>query len=149
MNFKLNSAPLALFIIWAGLTTEPLGAQEDPTPTPVPVYVLKLLPPAAKPSPSLTPSVLPKITVIPNPAWGKKLTFRVMTTGKASVRIRVYNHFLDPIANLSQEGDKFFDLLWSLQQIPEGIYYYQAQVTDVLTGQTTKISVQKFVVLKQ
>ena len=91
---------------------------------------------------------LPNVTVIPNPARGKKLNFRVMAAGPCKVRIRVNNRFFDVVATIEKEGSALFDILWSLKTVPEGIYYYQAQIEDKATGQITKLPLQKFVVLK-
>jgi len=91
---------------------------------------------------------LPKVTVIPNPARGKKLNFRVMAAGPCKVRIRVNNRFFDVIATIEKEGGSLFDILWNLKTVSEGIYYYQAQIEDKATGQITKLPLQKFVVLK-
>ncbi len=76
------------------------------------------------------------------------MTFRVLTDRAVKVRIRVYNRFLDTVVEFEKEGDKLFDVLWPLRKIPEGIYYYQVQVTDTKTGTITSLSVQKFVILK-
>ena len=89
-----------------------------------------------------------KVTVIPNPASGTKLNFRVMAPAPCKVRIRVNNRFFDVIAKLEKEGGTFFDILWSLKDVPEGIYYFQAQIEDKATGQITQLPLQKFVVLK-
>jgi hypothetical protein len=100
--------------------------------------------------PTPTPTQLSAtITVIPNPARGKKLAFRIVTTAPAIVRVRIYNRFFDPVEKLEQEGNGLFDILWSLKKVPEGIYYYQTQVEDKVTGQTIKLPQQKFVVLKE
>lgn len=89
------------------------------------------------------------VTVIPNPVRGKKVNFRVISDRAIKVRIRVYDRFLDTVTEFEKEGDKLFDALWNLKKIPEGIYYYQVQVTDLKTGEVTPISVQKFVILKE
>ncbi len=89
-----------------------------------------------------------KVTVIPNPASGTKLNFRVMAPAPCKVRIRVNNRFFDVIAKLEKEGGTFFDIFWSLKEVPEGIYYFQAQIEDKATGQITQLPLQKFVVLK-
>ena len=105
-------------------------------------------------TPTITATPLPmrkyplKVTVIPNPASGTKLSFRVMAPGPCKVRIRVNNRFFDVVAKLEKEGGTFFDILWSLKDVPEGIYYYQAQIEDKATGQITQLPLQKFVVLK-
>jgi hypothetical protein len=89
------------------------------------------------------------VSVIPNPVRGKKVTFRVMADRPVKVRIRVYNRFLDTVVEFEKDGEKLFDVLWALKKVPEGIYYYQAQVTDLKTGVLVSIPVQKFVILKE
>jgi hypothetical protein len=91
---------------------------------------------------------LPKITVIPNPARGTKVTFRVMTGNPVEVRLKVYNRFYDAVAELKGEGDHLFDILWSLKGVPEGPYSYQAQVIDKTTGQFSSLPLQKFTIEK-
>ena len=112
------------------------------------------------PSTTVTPVVTPtgtstsfrkyplKVTVIPNPASGTKLSFRVMAPGPCKVRIRVTNRFFDVVAKFEKEGGTLFDILWNLKTVSEGIYYFQAQVEDKATGQITQLPLQKFVVLK-
>jgi hypothetical protein len=92
---------------------------------------------------------LPKVTVIPNPAYGTKLTFRVMTAEPSLVRIRIFNRFFDRVDKLEQEGEHLFDILWSLKNVPEGIYYYQVQIVDKASGQFTKLPLQRFEVMKE
>src|SRR6185295_14539889 len=72
----------------------------------------------------------PQITVIPNPARGKKLTFRVMSKNRVIVHLRVTDRFFDPVDKIEQEGEGLFDILWSLQKVSDGMYYYQAQIED-------------------
>lgn len=88
------------------------------------------------------------VTTIPNPARGKKMSFRVMSAGPCKVRIKIYNRFFDPVAKLEQEGDHLFDIIWSLKNIPEGPYLYQVLVDDKTSGETTKLPQQKFWVMK-
>jgi len=119
------------------------------TATPLPA--LKLREAGNKPTPSATKKVdlkLPRITVIPNPARGTKVTFRVMTPDPVKVRLKVYNRFYDSVAELEGEGDHLFDILWSLKGVPEGPYSFAAQVIDQTTGQFTTLPLQKFTVEK-
>jgi hypothetical protein len=112
--------------------------------------------PTSSSTPILTPTVVftpgikskPKVTVIPNPASGAKLSFRVMAPGPCKVKIRVTNRFFDVVAKLDKEGSALFDIIWSLKNVSEGIYYYQAIIEDKATGQITQLPLQKFVVLK-
>jgi hypothetical protein len=89
-----------------------------------------------------------KITTIPNPAYGDKVIFRVMTQGPATAQIIVYDRFFNKVAGLSGQGDRLFDIIWSLKQAPEGIYYYQAKVMDNGTGESQMIHMQSFAVMK-
>jgi hypothetical protein len=116
------------------------------TPTPLKVQAQKKY---AKTSPKPPESRLPLVTTIPNPAWGKKMTFRIMAEGFVDVRILIYNRNLDPIDELKKSGTKYFDILWNLSYIPEGPYYYQAQITEKESGKITNFPAQKFVVLKK
>lgn len=90
----------------------------------------------------------PDVTVIPNPAWGAKLSFRVMLPSSSLVRIRIYNHNLEFFAKIEKVGNKVFDILWSLKHVPEGLYYYQVQVVDQNTGKITKLPLANFAVMK-
>lgn len=131
MNFKfliLNLSLTALLLAFPGSRPALAG---NPTPSPT----------VDKPAAS--------VTVIPNPVRGKKVTFRVMADRPVKVRIRVYNRFLDTVVEFEKDGEKLFDVLWALKKVPEGIYYYQAQVTDQKTGVLVSIPVQKFVILKE
>jgi len=88
------------------------------------------------------------VTVLSNPARGKKATFRVRADRAVKVRVRIYDRFLDKVTDLEKEGDKFFDILWPLQKVPEGIYYFQAQIIDPTTLAVTPLALEKFLVLK-
>lgn len=120
--------PFLFLLVCGSFLFSPLMAN-DPTPTPSQISAT--------------------ITVIPNPARGKKLAFRIVSTAPVIARVKIYNRFFDPIEKLEQEGTGLFDILWSLKKVPEGIYYYQTQVEDKATGQTIKLPQQKFVVLKE
>ena len=100
------------------------------------------------PTPSVNSKGLPRISVIPNPAYGAKVTFRIMTAVPSKVKIRVYNRFFDNVATLTKEGKGLFDILWSLKGVSEGIYHFQAQIEDKTTGQVCQLPIQKFVVMK-
>ncbi|HJT25511.1 MAG TPA: hypothetical protein VJ873_13135, partial [bacterium] len=121
-----------------------------PTKTPKPDKKAKRTPtPDRTKTPVPTPVLhLPQITTIPNPAYGDKVIFRVMTKGPAQARIVVYDRFFSKVKELSGEGDKLFDILWSLKKVSQGIYYYQAQVTDTATGAVQTIKMQSFAVMK-
>lgn len=88
------------------------------------------------------------VTVIPNPAWGAKLSFRVILPALSLVRIRIYDHNLEAFGKIEKVGDKVFDILWSLKDVPEGLYYYQVQVVDQETGKITKLPLNNFAVMK-
>jgi hypothetical protein len=102
-----------------------------------------------KPPVKTSAARLPQVTTIPNPAWGKKMTFRIMAENAVDVRIRIYNRNLDPVDELKKSGLRYFDILWNLTLIPEGLYYYQTQIVDKVSGEIKNIPVQKFVVLKK
>ncbi len=108
----------------------------SPTETPTPVV-------------HRTPVVTkPGISVIPNPARGKKLSFRIMAPSLSKAYIRVYDRNFDPVTVLVQEGEQLFDVMWNLQKVPEGPYYYQAQLDEKRGGKVTKFQMQKFAVIK-
>ena len=90
----------------------------------------------------------PTVTTIPNPAWGDKVIFRVMTSGPAKARIVVYDRFFNKVADLSGDGQRLFDILWSLKNVSEGLYYYQVEVVDAAAGQTRMLPMQNFAVMK-
>ncbi len=113
--------------------------------------------PAANTSPTDTPTPVihrtpvvtkPGISVIPNPARGKKLSFRIMAPSPSKVFIRVYNRNFDPVTVMEQEGEQLFDVMWNLQKVPEGLYYYQAQLEAKDGGKLTKFPMKKFAVIK-
>ncbi len=91
---------------------------------------------------------LPKVTTIPNPVWGDKVIFRVMTLGAAKANIIIYDRFFTKVDQLAGEGDQLFDILWSLKKIPEGIYYYQAQIIDTQANSAQTMPMQNFAVMK-
>jgi hypothetical protein len=64
------------------------------------------------------------------------------------VRIRIYDHNLEAFGKIEKVGDKVFDILWSLKDVPEGLYYYQVQVVDQETGKITKLPLNNFAVMK-
>jgi hypothetical protein len=148
-KFKIKNSKfkIALFVFICGQIVDMPVFADTPTPSPTPASTPSPTPTATR---VLTPSVqtLPKVTTIPNPARGNKMTFRIMTAGPAKARIRIYDRFMDPVAEPVKEGNKLFDILWSLKDVPEGIYCYQAQIEDTTTGEITKLPQQKFVVLK-
>jgi len=76
------------------------------------------------------------------------MAFRVMSGGTVRVRITIYDHTLVAIKTLEMKGDGVFDLLWEFNRLPEGIYYYQADVVDLDTNLRHKVKLQKFVVLR-
>ena len=109
------------------------------------------------PSPTPTPkpiahgngkASLPKVTTIPNPVWGDKVIFRIMTTSTANAHIVIYDRFFNKVDELEGEGDQLFDILWSLKKIPEGIYYYQSQIDDSHAGTSKTLPMQNFAVMK-
>ena len=131
-----------------------------PTTTPTPAITTTPIPtptagkpPTHTPTPNRTASPvptpkLPAITTIPNPAYGDKVIFRVMTLGPAKVQIVVYDRFFNKVKELQGEGERLFDVLWNFKKIPQGIYYYQAQITDTATGGPQMLKMQSFAVLK-
>ena len=143
--------------IWIG-TPSPDAPKTVPSPVPTmtatPGKTAAPVPSTTvTPRPSATPVKrkgfnLPRITVIPNPARGTKVTFRVMTSFPVKVRMKVYNRFLDTVATLEGEGDHLFDILWSLKDVPEGPYSFQTQVTDTETGEFNTLPLQEFTVEK-
>jgi hypothetical protein len=110
------------------------------SPTPVPTDSFKF---------DLSPHIqIADVTVIPNPAWGTKLSFRVMVPAPSLVRIHIYNRNLEFFDKIEKEGNKVFDILWSLKKVPEGLYYYQVQVVDQKTGKVTMLPQANFAVMK-
>src|SRR5258708_13711548 len=73
------------------------------TPTAIPAV-------SVTPTQTITATPLPmhkyplKVTVIPNPASGTKLSFRVMAPAPCKVRIRVTNRFFDLVAKFEKKG---------------------------------------------
>ena len=88
------------------------------------------------------------VSVIPNPAWGTKLSFRVMLPGPSLVRIRIYNQNLEFFDKIEKDGNRVFDILWSLKNVPQGLYYYQVQIVDQASGNITKLPLTNFAVMK-
>lgn len=127
-----------------------------PTPSPTPTAIAEKPERKAQgpksgppPTPSLTPALhLPWVTTIPNPAYGDKVIFRVMTEGPAKARIVVYDRFFSRVKELHGEGDRLFDILWSLKKVSQGIYYYQAEITYSDTGESRILKMQSFAVMR-
>ncbi len=71
-----------------------------------------------------------------------------MSKGPAKARVVVYDRFFSKVADLSGEGDRLFDILWSLKNVAEGIYYYQTEVIDAATGQSQILKMQSFAVMR-
>jgi|GEM_PF-2688062 len=91
---------------------------------------------------------LPRVTIIPNPAYGDRVIFRVMANGPAKAHIVVYDRFFNKMDQLEGEGDNLFDIIWSLKKIPEGIYYFQTLIDNKTDGSSQKIAPQNFAVEK-
>jgi hypothetical protein len=143
-----------------------LTATVTPTPTFTPTPTATLTPTVtatpdknSKKTPTPTPTSkpidhgtikasLPKVTTIPNPVWGDKVIFRMMTSGAAKAHIVIYDRFFNKVDELEGEGDRLFDILWSLKKIPEGIYYYQSQIDDTQAGTSKTLPMQNFAVMK-
>ncbi len=119
---------------------------KTPTFTPTPDKHLKK---TTIPNGTVTPAFQPvRVTTIPNPAYGDKVIFRVMTQSPATARIVVYDRFFSKVTELQGAGDRLFDILWGLTKVPEGIYYYQVQVTNSGTGESQILHMQSFAVMK-
>lgn len=125
-----------------------------PTPTPFKAPTITPIPdkhPKGTPTPkgtNIPGSQTVRVTAIPNPAYGNKVIFRVMTQGPATARIVVYDRFFNKVIELQGAGDRLFDILWSLTKVPEGIYYYQVQVINTSTGESQILHMQSFAVMK-
>ncbi len=158
---KVTSNPIEL--IGSDTPTVVETPTETPVETATPTVVIKKG--KKGPTPSPTPSVTStptdsfvfahtptikdaNVTVIPNPARGKKLTFRIMVPAPSNVFIRVYDSQFDLFDEIKKSGDQLFDVLWSLKKVDEGMYYYQVQVEDQATGKITKLPMKKFAVIK-
>jgi len=131
------------FMVTTTFTATP-STTKTATPSPKLTATPKVTPSATQ----KTAANLPRVTVIPNPARGTKVTFRVMTGSPVEVRLKIYNRFYDSVVELKGEGDHLFDILWSLKNVPEGPYSYAVQVIDQTTGQFTTLPLQKFTVEK-
>ncbi|HTC21571.1 MAG TPA: hypothetical protein VK859_12030 [bacterium] len=132
-------------------------ATPTPTATATPVFTatpdksLKVPAPTPTPKPVQHGAVkgqLPQVTTIPNPVWGDKVIFRVMSSSTAKAHIVIYDRFFNKVDELEGEGDQLFDILWSLQKIPQGIYYYQSQIDDTQAGTSKTLPMQNFAVMK-
>ncbi|SRR5579871_1220891 len=140
---KTHPTPTAL-----PTSTPTSSIAQTPTPTPTAGK-----PPTQTPTPNRTTSPvptpkLPAVTTIPNPAYGDKVIFRVMAKGTSKAQVVVYDRFFTKVTELSGEGDRLFDILWSLKKVQQGLYYYQTQVTDSTTGQAQMLPMQSFAVMK-
>jgi hypothetical protein len=91
---------------------------------------------------------LPDLSVFPNPARGLKVTFRFQSPENFQYQISVYNRFGESTALLIGEGKDLVDVVWPLEQVPEGIYYYRVLAVHPLTGTVQKIPVGRLVVEK-
>lgn len=145
-----ETAPMKIISPVPATPTLTFTKTPTPTPTPKPDKNAKKTPtPDRAKAPFPTTGLhLPQVTTIPNPAYGDKVIFRVMTTGPAKVEIVVYDRFFNKVKELQGEGDRLFDVLWNFKKIPQGIYYYQAEVTDSATGGVQMLKMQSFAVMK-
>jgi hypothetical protein len=131
--------------------TPTLTAMTTPVFTATPDKSVKAPTPTPTPKPLQHGAVkgqLPQVTTIPNPVWGDKVIFRVMSSSTAKAHIVIYDRFFNKVDELEGEGDQLFDILWSLQKIPQGIYYYQSQIDDTQAGTSKTLPMQNFAVMK-
>jgi len=155
------------FFLLTALLGSPLNVyalySENPTPSPTTTVAPKKTPRISAPVTAKHPTPIPTdsfkfdlspniqiadVTVIPNPAWGTKLSFRVMLPAPSLVRIHIYNRNLEFFDKIEKEGNKVFDILWSLKNVPQGLYYYQVQVVNQKTGKVTMLPQANFAVMK-
>lgn len=156
-----------VFFLITVLLVSPLNVYALYTENPTPTATATIAPTGthhnSSPNPAKSPTPIPTdtfqfglsshikisdVTVIPNPAWGTKLSFRVMLPAPSLVRIHIYNRNLEFFDKIEKEGNKVFDILWSLKNVPEGLYYYQVQVVDKKTGKVTMLPQANFAVMK-
>jgi aryl-phospho-beta-D-glucosidase BglC (GH1 family) len=134
-------------------TPGPNAGDQKQTPTPVltpsPTKTnVNNSPPVKTPGPFANPkNQLPRVTTIPNPAWGDKVIFRVMTQGPSQVQIIIYDRLFNKVKELGGNGESLFDIIWDLKKIPEGIYYYQTRIVDTGSGKSQILKMQSFVIL--
>jgi hypothetical protein len=128
-------------------------ASSTPWVTPTPVFAPEG---TVGPTPSLADEdeievkvpTLPDMSVFPNPARGLKATFRFQSPENFQYQINVFNRFGESTTLLNGEGKDLVDVVWSLEQVPEGIYYYSVMAVHPLTGTVQKIPVGRLVVEK-
>jgi len=133
--------------------TVPPTATSTPSVTPTQVYAPEG---TVGPTPSLPDEdgvevkapALPDLSVFPNPARGLKATFRFQSPEHFQYQINVFNRFGESTTLLNGEGKDLVDVVWSLEQVPEGIYYYSVLAVHPLTGTVQKIPVGRLVVEK-
>ncbi|MGH7739388.1 MAG: hypothetical protein ACREL1_04505 [bacterium] len=112
-------------------------------------------PSSTEPAATAFPSVIPilsntekpvdSVQVVPNPL-GDKIIFRVVVAEPSSVKIMIYDHFFAPVMVLKKTGQDYFDVLWKVKKVSEGIYYFKSQIQDSKTGVVLNLPAQKVIV---
>jgi len=92
--------------------------------------------------------VEPDFSVFPNPALGAKVTFRFQSPLLWKFQVGLYDHFGEPVTVLTSEGKNLLDVIWSLDQVPEGLYYYRALAVHPDSQTVHKYPVGKLAVEK-
>jgi hypothetical protein len=121
-----------------------MGACQAGGLTPTPALILTLTP-VATPGAGIQESSPNSITLVSNPL-GDKITFRATVALPSIVKIRIHDHFYAPVTILQKKGTGCFDVLWKVQKVPDGIYYYDSEIKDAKSGSTIKLPMQKVIV---
>jgi hypothetical protein len=132
---------------------------ESPTPTPSFTHSATgtLTPPDTAtptrtpyPRRSPTPTPNPKdasLTVFPDPARGKYVTFRFKVPNVSELSLEVYDRYGAPVTFFEKTGEGWVDFVLALKGMPDGIYTYHATARNSVNGRVVNIRNRKFVVL--
>jgi hypothetical protein len=86
--------------------------------------------------------------VFPIPARGLNVTFRFQSPEVFQYILDLYDRFGESLAILNGEGKDLVDVVWPLEQVPEGIYYYKILAVHPKSGTIQKFPVGQLVVEK-
>jgi hypothetical protein len=116
----------------------PMEYTETPTPEPT-------LPPVDLSKAGAGP-ILPELSVFPNPVRGKQVTFRFQSDELWKLNIVLYDGFGRKEGELEREGGGLLDVLWPVDNVESGIFYYRIKAEQLSTGRVLKYPVGKFMV---
>lgn len=126
------------------LTIPPGETLEVPwLPTETPTATATPTPDDSTPTPAL-----PEFVVFPDPAHGDHATFRFQSPDEFNYRIDLLDRFGGPMTQLTGVGQGMVEVVWTLAEVPEGLYYYSVTAFHPATGTLLKYPVGRLAVEK-